>query len=93
MLYSRIAFGADAAEGAVMNAFDRHLLSFVLTWVPFGGPCDEDTFPRFGLSAEATRKRFARIIVRAGARAEALAGEDAALMRRASQYLQESPAS
>jgi hypothetical protein len=41
-----------------LDAFDRAMIEFAVQWEPYGGPRDEDLFPRFGL----TRNRlFARI--------------------------------
>lgn len=67
-----------------MDAFDRHLVSFVLTWEPFGGPLEEDVFPRFGLSVEAVYARFDRIVTDARARTSELDEVDEELVRRAS---------
>jgi hypothetical protein len=76
-----------AAEGFVMDSFDRHLLQFVLTWIPFGGPTDEDTFPRFGLRAWSVHDRFIASTTLAGARFPSLDEVDADLIRRAQAHL------
>lgn len=72
-----------------MDSFDRHLLQFVLTWTPFGGPTDEDTFPRFGLRARSVHDRFIAITTLAGARFASLDEDDADLIRRAQAHLYE----
>jgi hypothetical protein len=70
-----------------VNQFDRHLVSFVLTWAPFGGPTDEDTFPRFGLRANRVMGRFRRIVAAAEAKSDTLDPSDADLVTQARQYL------
>lgn len=66
-----------------MDAYDRHLVAFVLTWAPFGGPLDEDAFPRFGLSGRALYDRFHRIIAAAHSHMYELDELDEELVRRA----------
>jgi hypothetical protein len=44
-----------------LNAYDRHVLNFVLTWAPFGGHSDDDAFPEFGLDAQQLWDRFEQI--------------------------------
>lgn len=51
------------AEGlAGMDNFDREILLFVLQWAPFGGPHEEDVFPRFGLTVAQLRERVLTIL-------------------------------
>jgi len=71
----------------VTDSFDRHLLQFVLTWTPFGGPTDEDTFPRFGLHAPAVHDRYIAIASSAASRLSSLDEDDADLVRRAQAHL------
>ena len=66
-----------------MDAYDRHLLSFVLTWAPFGGPPEEDSFPRFGLPTSAIYERFDRIVAAVEGRTADLDEIDLDLVRRA----------
>lgn len=54
------------AEGpACLDKFDREILLFALEWAPFGGPEEEDVFPRFGLTTAQLRERVLAIINRA----------------------------
>ena len=66
-----------------MDAFDRHLVQFVVTWAPFGGPVDEDTYPRFGLSGRRMWNRFHRIVAAAELVLCELEDDDAELIRQA----------
>ena len=68
-----------------MDSFDRQLVSFVLTWAPFGGADDEDTFPRFGLRAGAVWQRFERILDAVAAGQLRVRDGDAELIRRAGE--------
>ncbi|MBX7433917.1 hypothetical protein JDV09_17630 [Mycobacterium sp. Y57] len=67
-----------------IDCFDRHLLTFVLTWAPFGGPDDEDTFSRFGLPSNSVWDRFYRIVEAAEPHLGEFDDADADLIRRAS---------
>ena len=44
-----------------LNAYNRHVLNFVLTWAPFGGHSDDDAFPEFGLDAQQLWDRPRRV--------------------------------
>ncbi|MBX7446932.1 hypothetical protein GR927_02920 [Mycolicibacterium sp. 3033] len=75
-----------------MDSFDRQLVSFVLTWAPFGGPDDEDAFPRFGLRTAAVWQRFERILDAVAAGQLRLDDSDAELIRRAGELRLAPPA-
>jgi hypothetical protein len=62
-----------------MDSFDRHLVQFVVTWAPFGGPSDEDTYPRFGLRGRKLWNRFNRIVASAELVLPELQDDDAEL--------------
>jgi hypothetical protein len=66
-----------------MDSFDRHLVQFLVTWAPFGGPADEDTYPRFGLRGRRLWNRFDRIVARAESVLPELEDDDAELIERA----------
>jgi hypothetical protein len=66
-----------------MDAFDRHLVQFVVTWAPFGGPADEDTYPRFGLRGRKLWNRFNRIVANAESLLPELGEDDAELIEQA----------
>lgn len=70
-----------------MDSFDRHLLQFVLTWTPFGGPADEDTFPRFGLRASSVHDRFIAITTSALSDLSGLDDDDAGIALRAQAHV------
>lgn len=74
-------------KARALNEFDRHLLHFFLTWAPFGGPSDEDTFPRFGCDAASGRRRFERVATAACADLPCFCEEDAALVQRAVKWV------
>jgi len=42
--------------------YDRQIIQFVLRWIPFGGPPDDETLPRFGLTPGEFRSRFRDIV-------------------------------
>jgi hypothetical protein len=66
-----------------MDSYDRHLVQFVVTWAPFGGPIDEDTYPRFGLRGRRMWNRFHRIVASAESVLAELEDDDADLIRQA----------
>ncbi|OBF13680.1 hypothetical protein [Mycobacterium sp. ACS4331] len=45
-----------------MDNFEREILLFVLEWAPYGGPHEEDVFPRFGLTVAQVRERVESIL-------------------------------
>jgi hypothetical protein len=78
-------------KARALDEFDRHLFQFFLTWAPFGGPADEDTFPRFGFDAASGRRRFERVATAACANLRGFCKEDAALVLRASKWVAAQP--
>ncbi|BBZ31287.1 hypothetical protein MMAD_55820 (plasmid) [Mycolicibacterium madagascariense] len=88
MLARRDEYASETGR-VVVDSFDRHLLQFVLTWTPFGGPADEDTFPRFGLRASVVHDRFIAIANSVGSQLSTLDHDDADLVRRAQAHLHE----
>ena len=76
-----------------MNSYEQELLSFMVTWAPFGGPQDEDAFPRFGLAVEQLWDRFARMVLSLESRATELEGYDTELLWRARRLLSAAPVS
>ena len=71
-----------------LNAYDRHVLNFVLTWAPFGGHSDDDAFPEFGLYAQQLWDRFEQIADTPQSSLRLLDDWDATLIRRAQRQLQ-----
>ncbi len=45
-----------------MDWYDRQILQFVLRWIPFGGPPEDETLPRFGLTPSEFRNRFRELV-------------------------------
>ena len=70
-----------------MDEFDRHVLNFALTWEPFGGVSDDETFPEFGLSAQQLWTRFEEITTTQEQRRPELSEWDALLIDRARTFL------
>jgi hypothetical protein len=70
-----------------LDAYDRHVLNFVLTWAPFGGHSDDDAFPEFGLNAQQLGGRFEEIADRGTSSLGLLNDWDANLIRRAQRLL------
>jgi hypothetical protein len=48
-----------------LERFDRDLLTFVLSWAPYGGPPDDECLIQFGMSAKRVRRRCHELICRA----------------------------
>lgn len=65
-----------------MTAFDRELVEFVVAWLPYGGPSEEEAFVEFGMSRERLRQRFLQIVRRFRSRSD-LPDEETALILRA----------
>lgn len=63
-----------------MDWYDRQMMQFVLGWIPFGGPPDEETLPRFGLTPEEFRKRFREIVSNLTRNQRTLAKDDRVLL-------------
>jgi hypothetical protein len=74
----------------LLDAYDRHVLNFVLTWAPFGGHSDDDAFPEFGLNAQQLCGLFEEIANRATSSLGLLNDWDANLIRRAQRLLMSS---
>jgi hypothetical protein len=76
--------GTDRA--ASLDDFDRAIIKFVIQWAPYGGPSEEDLFPRFGLTRD---RLFARIesIIRAQIAAPVPAESDRELIRAVARVL------
>lgn len=45
-----------------MDWYDRQIMQYVLRWIPFGGPPDDEMLPRFGLTPGQFRNRFREIV-------------------------------
>jgi hypothetical protein len=45
-----------------LERFDRDLLTFVLSWAPYGGPPDDECLIQFGMSAKRVRRRCRELI-------------------------------
>ncbi len=45
-----------------LDRFDRDLLSFVVSWAPYGGPPDNECFVEFGMSADRLRQRCVQVV-------------------------------
>ena len=45
-----------------LERFDRDLLTFVLSWAPYGGPPDDECLIQFGMSAKRLRRRCHELI-------------------------------
>jgi hypothetical protein len=52
----------QASAPPCFGSFDRELIEFFLQWEPFGGPTEEEAFPRFGLTCEQLRTRIETIL-------------------------------
>lgn len=66
-----------------MDWFDRWILQYVLCWAPFGGPPEEDVFPRFGINAAQLADRFASIVAALNTCTDPLDPADIDLLARA----------
>lgn len=66
-----------------VDSFDRQLLTYAVTWAPFGGPVDEDTFPEFGVSAAAFWIRVGEITAATASLVCALSDGDFRLVQKA----------
>jgi hypothetical protein len=45
-----------------LDRFDRDLLSFMVSWAPYGGPPDNECFVEFGMSAEEIHQRCVHVV-------------------------------
>jgi hypothetical protein len=48
-----------------LERFDRDLLTFVLSWAPYGGPPEDECLIQFGMSAKRVRRRCHELICKA----------------------------
>ena len=67
--------------GRAIDQFDMEIVAFIVCWVPYGGPPQDECVPRFGMSVDRLRARFSEI-VRDGSRGH-LSSDDRALLERA----------
>ena len=68
-----------------LDRFDRDLLTFVLSWAPYGGPPDSECFVEFGMNAERVRERCLEVVCTA--RAIEHNDEERSLLVNAAQLL------
>lgn len=45
-----------------VDRFDWEIVTFAVTWAPYGGPEDEDVMPAFGITRQEFQRRFAAIV-------------------------------
>lgn len=69
-----------------MDTNARHVLRYVLSWAPYGGPPADDTFIEFGVTTSVLRERFSGIVNRELTEAGARSHEDHLLIARARAY-------
>ena len=50
-----------------LDRFDRDLLTFLLSWVPYGGPPENECFVEFGMNVDRLRERCAQVVYTARA--------------------------
>jgi hypothetical protein len=74
------ASGALSTQELHMDWFDRQIVQFIVWWAPFGGPSEEDTLPRFGLTPEQLARRFDRIVSKLSASEDRLGSDEAKLL-------------
>jgi hypothetical protein len=63
--------------------FDRWILQYMLWWAPFGGPPEEDVFPRFGMNASQLADPFAYLVAALNTCTDRLDPADIDLLARA----------
>lgn len=68
------------ATQPAIDAFDRELLEFIMTWMPYGGPPAEEILPRFGIHADALVVRVQDIVT--GGLSRSPVGPDVVLLHR-----------
>src|SRR5690242_18544761 len=68
-----------------LDRFDRDLLSFMVSWAPYGGPPDNECFVEFGMSADRVRERCVHVV--STARAADCADEERELLLRTCRLL------
>lgn len=70
----------DRALRPALDAFEREILEFLVTWLPYGGPPVEETLPRFGIHADDFSVRVCEIVAAGLSRGPG--GRDAVLLHR-----------
>lgn len=73
-----------------LDRFDRDLLTFMLSWAPYGGPPTDECFVEFGMDAERVRERCMQVICTA--RPADFGDTEHSLLLRASRLLLGPPA-
>jgi hypothetical protein len=68
-----------------LDRFDRDMLTFTLSWAPYGGPPNSECFVEFGMNADRVHERCMQVVCTA--RAADFGEEEGALLLRASQLL------
>lgn len=63
-----------------MDWYERQIMQFVLRWIPFGGPPDDEMFPRFGLTPSEFRSRFREIVSKLNRNKHTLGEKDRELL-------------
>lgn len=66
--------------------FDRKLITFVLSWAPYNGVPEEDTFIEFGMSTTELMVRFVQIVTAMRASCHIQDDADRDLLHRAIPY-------
>lgn len=49
-------------SGARIDSFEREMLTFALYWMPYGGPPDDEVYPRFGVTSRELLRRVFSIL-------------------------------
>jgi hypothetical protein len=68
-----------------LDRFDRDLLTFMLSWAPYGGPPNDKCFVEFGMDAERVRERCMQVVCTA--RPANFGDTEHSLLLRASRLL------
>jgi hypothetical protein len=68
-----------------LDRFDRDLLSFMVSWAPYGGPPDNECFVEFGMSADRVHERCVQVV--STTRAADCADEERDLLLRTCRLL------
>ncbi|GAS91600.1 uncharacterized protein RMCB_5696 [Mycolicibacterium brisbanense] len=58
--------GPCAADVVRVDDFDWDIVTFILRWAPYGGPSEEECWPRFGMTCAQLHTRFADIMRKLG---------------------------
>jgi hypothetical protein len=48
---------------AMLNRFDREMMTVLVAWAPYGGPPTEDVWFRFGMGLERLRERVREVVL------------------------------